>query len=94
MTERIQIKEEQIDGAIDALVSMWKTEMTEESVIPSNGLMFSAHEVAGAMHQRDHEVQASLRIGDKQRMEQALLSAAIVALHGYVSIRAEDSIEF
>lgn len=92
--ERPQIKEEQIDGAIDALVSAWKSEMTENNIIPSGGLMLSAHEIAGASHQRDHEVQASLRIGDGARMEQALLSAAIVALHGYVSIKNHGNVEY
>ena len=95
MKDREQIKEESINEAMDQLSSAWRQELAESSIVPGSGLAASAHEVAGIIYQRNYEVQACLRIGDKASMKQSLMNAAIAALHCYVSLgKDEESIDF
>lgn len=91
---RKQIKEEQIDAALAELKRSWVSAMTESDVIPAGGLCASCHEIAGMSHQRDHAVQASLRIGDKQRMEDALMAQAVAAMHGWSSLNDAHEANF
>lgn len=94
MTDAVQIKEEQIDAGMARLREAWVSEMTSTDIIPGGGLMRSTREVAGVSHQQDMDVQHAVRLGDKVRIEQALLSQAVAAMHAYISITSVSDLEF
>lgn len=91
---REQIREEHMDSAVDRVLALWKQELTQTDIIPANGLMVSAREISGSIHQCEQEVQAALRVGDKDRLSESLLNIAIATLHAYVSIEAKESLDF
>jgi len=94
MRERKQISEEQMDEALNALQTLWKQELVSSDIIPANMHMESAHEIAGVLYQRHFEVQAALRIGDRDRLQQAIMMMALAACHAHVSMQSMENVDF